>query len=410
MKFADKVKAKGFFHNCEPGTVAYQERYLKVIEKYRDRMETTASTTTSTTSNDNASTSSSSVSTDSKPTVVPSKKENDETLAEKLKAQGNEHLTNKRFQAAVQSYTEAIEAAPTGKNVHIYYANRSAAYFSAKDFNQAVQDARTCVATEPSYTKGYNRLATALEEQGNINEAIAAYEKCLDIDPDNATAKEQLPRLRNKQGSSLRSSSSSSSSTGSNRSSNNRSGFGGGNGPSSPGGMPGMPDLGGLGGIMNNPMFASMAANLMKDPNALSGLMNNPMVQQMMAGLGGGGGMGGMPGMGGMGSGGNNNASMDSDQSPEIEELGDDDEPVSRSGSSSSDSTSSPRPNIPNNLPPEFAGLANDPELASYMTDPDVQAMMADVQREGMGAAMRYMGKPGVMKIISKVMGKMGKK
>ena len=163
-----------------------------------------------------------------------------------------------------------------------------------------------------------------------------------------------------------------------------------------PGGLGGLP--GGLGGIMNNPMFASMAQNLMKDPNALAGLMNNPMVQQMMAGLGGGGGgMGGMPGMGGMGS-------NTDDLSPEIEEIGDNNNSTTTSSPSTSSSS------LPANLPPAFAGLANDPEIAALMSsDPDVRAMMDDVQRDGMGAAMRHMGKPGVMKIMNKVMGKMGK-
>jgi len=60
----------------------------------------------------------------------------------------------------------------------------------------------------------------------------------------------------------------------------------------------GMPDLS---SIMSNPMFASMAQNLMRNPDALSGLMNNPTIQNMMNNRregGGGSGGGGMPDMG----------------------------------------------------------------------------------------------------------------
>jgi len=64
--------------------------------------------------------------------------------------------------------------------------------------------------------------------------------------------------------------------------------FGGGRG-----GGGGMPDLAGL---MNNPMIADMARNLMSNPEALSGLMNNPTLQQMMQGRRDGTG-GGMPDM-----------------------------------------------------------------------------------------------------------------
>ena len=49
-----------------------------------------------------------------------------------------------------------------------------------------------------------------------------------------------------------------------------------------------MPDLAGL---MNNPMFAGMARNLMQNPEALSGLMNNPRIAEMMQGMQGGGGI-----------------------------------------------------------------------------------------------------------------------
>jgi small glutamine-rich tetratricopeptide repeat-containing protein alpha len=69
--------------------------------------------------------------------------------------------------------------------------------------------------------------------------------------------------------------------------------FGGGGGGEGGGG--GMPDLGGL---MNNPMFAGMARNLMQNPEALQSLMNNPRLQQMMQGMQGGGGGGGGSGGG----------------------------------------------------------------------------------------------------------------
>ncbi len=71
--------------------------------------------------------------------------------------------------------------------------------------------------------------------------------------------------------------------------------FGGGGG-----GGGGMPDMGSL---MNNPMFAGMARNLMQNPEALQGLMSNPRLQQMMQGMQGGGGGGEGAGRGGGGGG-----------------------------------------------------------------------------------------------------------
>jgi small glutamine-rich tetratricopeptide repeat-containing protein alpha len=58
-----------------------------------------------------------------------------------------------------------------------------------------------------------------------------------------------------------------------------------------------MPDLS---SIMSNPMFASMAQNLMSNPDMLNNIMSNPRLRQMAENFGGGGGDGsggGMPDM-----------------------------------------------------------------------------------------------------------------
>jgi small glutamine-rich tetratricopeptide repeat-containing protein alpha len=72
--------------------------------------------------------------------------------------------------------------------------------------------------------------------------------------------------------------------------------FGGGRG--GPGGGGGMPDLS---SIMSNPMFASMAQNLMSNPDMMNNIMSNPRLRDMAAQFGGGGGAEGAPGGGGGG-------------------------------------------------------------------------------------------------------------
>ena len=52
---------------------------------------------------------------------------------------------------------------------------------------------------------------------------------------------------------------------------------------------------------MNNPMFASMAQNLMSNPEAMQGLMNNPQLRGLAERFGGGGGGGAGAGAGGQG-------------------------------------------------------------------------------------------------------------
>jgi small glutamine-rich tetratricopeptide repeat-containing protein alpha len=54
------------------------------------------------------------------------------------------------------------------------------------------------------------------------------------------------------------------------------------------GGAGGMPDLG---SIMSNPMFASMAQNLMSNPDLMNNLMSNPRLRDMANQFSSGGGM-----------------------------------------------------------------------------------------------------------------------
>lgn len=62
-----------------------------------------------------------------------------------------------------------------------------------------------------------------------------------------------------------------------------------------------------LGSMMQNPMFQSMAKNLMSNPEALQGLMSNPQLRGLADRFGGGGGAGagaaGSEGAGGQGGG-----------------------------------------------------------------------------------------------------------
>jgi small glutamine-rich tetratricopeptide repeat-containing protein alpha len=60
--------------------------------------------------------------------------------------------------------------------------------------------------------------------------------------------------------------------------------FGGGAGGAGGGGMPD------LSSIMSNPMFASMAQNLMSNPEMMNNLMSNPQLRDMASRFGGGGG------------------------------------------------------------------------------------------------------------------------
>ena len=75
----------------------------------------------------------------------------------------------KEFEKAIEAFTKAIEASPEPN--HVLYSNRSGSYASLKDFNNALKDAQECVKINPSWAKGYNRIAGAEFGLGNFDEA-----------------------------------------------------------------------------------------------------------------------------------------------------------------------------------------------------------------------------------------------
>ncbi|KAL8813192.1 MAG: hypothetical protein Q9223_007103 [Gallowayella weberi] len=227
--------------------------------------------------------------------------------AESFKSEGNAAMQKKDYAKAIDLYSKAINLSPTNP---IYLSNRAAAYSASHKHAEAVADAELATSADPKYTKAWSRLGLARFVLGDAKGSMEAYQKGIEYEGNGGseamkkgykTAKEKVEEEEGEDASDVTESGSSP-----------RAGAGAGAGA---GGMPdmsglasmlggggggggGMPDLGGL---MNNPMFASMAQNLMSNPETLQGLMNNPRLREMAQNFGGGGGGGrggGMPDIG----------------------------------------------------------------------------------------------------------------
>ncbi|CAK7269383.1 Small glutamine-rich tetratricopeptide repeat-containing protein 2 [Sporothrix epigloea] len=210
--------------------------------------------------------------------------------AELLKSKGNAAMAQKNYSSAVSYYTQALALHPRNA---IYLSNRAAAHSAAKDHATARIDAEAAVAIDPTYTKAWSRLGLAKFALGDAQGAMEAYQDGIRYEGNGGseamkkgyeTAKRRVDELA-AEGDALA------------RTASPTSPMGGGGG--------GIPDLasmlggggGGGGGfpdfasIMNNPMFASMAQNLMSNPELMSNLMNNPRLREMTSQFGNGGGM-----------------------------------------------------------------------------------------------------------------------
>lgn len=91
-------------------------------------------------------------------------------------------MSSGKYDEAIKYYTSAIELDP--KN-HVLFSNRSAAHAKAGNYWAALEDANKTVSLNPSWSKGYSRKGSALAYLGKHEEAIAAYEKGLELEPSN---------------------------------------------------------------------------------------------------------------------------------------------------------------------------------------------------------------------------------
>mmetsp|Transcript_66277 Transcript_66277/g.158551 ORF Transcript_66277/g.158551 Transcript_66277/m.158551 type:complete len:425 (-) Transcript_66277:21-1295(-) len=98
-----------------------------------------------------------------------------------LKEEGNTRFKAKDYAAAIIAYTRSLELDP---QQHLCYSNRSAAYLKlGNSAQEALADAQRCVELQPDWGKGYNRLASALQELKRWDEAAEACRKGMEVAP-----------------------------------------------------------------------------------------------------------------------------------------------------------------------------------------------------------------------------------
>jgi stress-induced-phosphoprotein 1 len=102
--------------------------------------------------------------------------------AEQLKNTGNTALKAGRLEEAITSYGDAIELDPDN---HILYSNRSAAYVTARKYNDALKDAEKTIELKPDWPKGYSRVGAALVGMKRYSDAEEMYRKGLKFEPGN---------------------------------------------------------------------------------------------------------------------------------------------------------------------------------------------------------------------------------
>ncbi|KAK3906627.1 small glutamine-rich tetratricopeptide repeat-containing protein 2 [Staphylotrichum tortipilum] len=223
----------------------------------------------------------------------------DKKQAESLKSKGNAAMAQKDYPAAIDLYTQALALHPGNA---IFLSNRAAAHSAARDHESAKADAEAAVAVDPKYTKAWSRLGLARFALGDAKGSMDAYQKGIEHEGNGGsdamkkgyeTAKRRVDEIAADELAAAETTRAGPGAGAGGGGLADLAGMFGGGGRGGAGGG-GMPDFA---SIMNNPMFASMAQNLMSNPEMMANLMNNPRLREMADSFGGGGG-GGMPDLG----------------------------------------------------------------------------------------------------------------
>lgn len=113
--------------------------------------------------------------------------------AESFKEKGNEFFKKGDYERAIENYTYATEMDP--KN-HIFMTNRSLCYASMKNWSKSLRDADKAIALKADWEKGWYRRGVALSNLERYEEAMAAFQKCLDLNPSSKDYQQQYDQAK----------------------------------------------------------------------------------------------------------------------------------------------------------------------------------------------------------------------
>ncbi|XP_012527347.1 stress-induced-phosphoprotein 1 [Monomorium pharaonis] len=111
----------------------------------------------------------------------------DPVKAEEEKELGNQKYKDGDYPAAIKHYSEAIRRNPDDPK---YYSNRAACYTKLAAFDLGLKDCEKVVELDPKFIKGWIRKGKILQAMQQQGKALTAYQKALELDPQNSEALE----------------------------------------------------------------------------------------------------------------------------------------------------------------------------------------------------------------------------
>ena len=110
---------------------------------------------------------------------------------------GSIYLDKKLFVQAVKLFQQALKTKKTEpENKALINNALGYAYFAQEQYDIAIRQYKEALKLYPEYVVAWNNLGNAYERKQLVTQALEAYEKALEYEPDNDTAKRRAQSLR----------------------------------------------------------------------------------------------------------------------------------------------------------------------------------------------------------------------
>ena len=112
---------------------------------------------------------------------------------DRMKAEGNAEYKAKRFQAAIDKYSETLDVDPLNKGINSkLLLNRALCRVQLKDYQGAIADCERAIQLDPTYTKAKKTKATAQGQAGNWEQAVREWKELQEQEPQDASIAKEV--------------------------------------------------------------------------------------------------------------------------------------------------------------------------------------------------------------------------
>src|SRR3989338_2064494 len=117
---------------------------------------------------------------------------------QQMKKEADALVQQNNHQKAVELYTNAISIDPTFDLAGTLFSNRSLCHHKLGNNEEALADGISATTLKPAWARGYLRVSVAAESLGKEEQAIEAYQKTLELEPNQEETRQKYMLLFHK--------------------------------------------------------------------------------------------------------------------------------------------------------------------------------------------------------------------